>query len=117
MNKVVIIRVPETYRYKELGYSVFRIDRKTPVGNPYRMHDKSLAERDRVCDLYYHYFYCTLTEGTHTTFINYLHEMLKAHKQGKVALACWCVPLRCHGETIKEFIEHSDEQKANKDFN
>jgi hypothetical protein len=29
-----------------------RIDRRTPLGNPYPMRNESQAERDRVCDLY-----------------------------------------------------------------
>ena len=103
MEKIIIIRVPDTQKYVALGYAVVRIDRQTPVGNPFYMHNE--AERDTVCDQYKEYFNRKITEKTDTMFLDYLRTIYKLALQKPVALACWCAPKRCHGETIKAFIE------------
>lgn len=100
---IVIIRVPDTQKYEKLGYEVIRIDRKTPVGNPFYMRDES--QRDSVCDAYEAYFHSKVTEKKDQQFLDYLRMIYKLALQKPVALACWCAPKRCHGETIKKFIE------------
>lgn len=82
----------------------FRVDRASPVGNPFYMRDES--ERDTVCEKYETYFYEQL-EKNNVKFIEYLQMMLRALKQyGKLNLYCWCAPKRCHAETIKRWLEN-----------
>ena len=50
-----MIRVVNIRDYKpKAGETLIRIDRKTPLGNPFVMHNKS--ERDEVCEKYADYF-------------------------------------------------------------
>ena len=94
----------------------FRCDRKSPVGNPYTMHNES--ERDKVCEQYESLFDQTMHDNTlddNTVgplfnsnvgkFRAYIQEIVNFHNQhGHVTLACWCAPKRCHCETIKRWI-------------
>ena len=80
-----------------------RIDRASVLGNPFRMYDES--QRDLVCDKYKDYFYNQIK--TNKAFVEELLRLYNiAVKYGKLELYCWCAPKRCHGETIKEFIQN-----------
>ena len=79
----------------------FRVDRGTPVGNPFYMHDES--ERDKVCDKYELYFRKLITYSDRA--VNYLNSMLDAlRKYGHIELYCWCAPKRCHARTIRGWL-------------
>lgn len=81
---------------------MFKVDRTSPVGNPFYMRDES--QRDEVCDKYEAYFYKQLDYNSE--FAMYLRKMLSALKQyGRIQLYCWCAPKRCHAETIKAWLE------------
>ena len=73
------------------GDDLVRIDRKTPWGNPYRIR----THRDRavVIDLYRAHLRGLINQGVFTL------EALAA-LDGK-RLACWCAPLPCHGDVLK----------------
>jgi len=79
--------------------------RGSPVGNPFPMENQSLEERDRVCDKYRDWF--ENQEGINNpqlmTYLSYIEEIAK---QGNVNLGCYCAPLRCHCETIKEYLDN-----------
>jgi hypothetical protein len=102
-----LIRIVNIKSYAPLpGEVLIRIDRQTPVGNPYAMKDMSQAERDRVCDEYQKYFDEKMTANFDQSFITYIKNILSELRNGKkVALGCWCAPLRCHGLTIKAWLE------------
>lgn len=79
----------------------FRVDRHTPVGNPYYMHNES--EREMVCDKYEGYFHSRLLHSTEAQ--TYLQTMLDVrNKYGHIELFCWCAPRRCHAETIRNWL-------------
>ena len=82
---------------------VFLIDRRTPVGNPYPLDDE--ANRDEVCDKYQVWFDDKI-KVKDPKVMGYL-TALKTYllKNGKIILLCWCSPRRCHGETIKRWLE------------
>jgi hypothetical protein len=81
---------------------VFLIDRRTPVGNPYPLDDE--AERDKVCDEYENWFNTVgLKDPKVMAYLNTMKDYLAKH--GKIILLCWCSPKRCHGETIKRWLE------------
>ena len=78
-----------------------RVDRSTPVGNIYYMHDES--ERDKVCDEYELYFRKLITYSDRA--VDYLNSMLDALKKyGHIELSCWCAPKRCHAQTIRRWL-------------
>lgn len=91
----------------------FKIDRSSPLGNPFLMKNSSGIERDRVCDAFFCKFVELMnfseingTEKERQVYLNYLNEMIEVHKKyGKLRLFCWCAPLRCHGITIKNYLE------------
>lgn len=100
---IIIINLHNADRYNELDdYQVIEVDRTSPVGNPFTM--RSEEERNLVCDKYEKYFQLKVADKTDIAFMQYLRNIWRAHKQGPVALACWCAPKRCHAETIRNFI-------------
>jgi hypothetical protein len=78
-------------KYAEEHGKYVRCDRFSDFGNPFEM-DKD-GERDEVCDNY---------EQHYLPFKPSIHKQLVKLK-GK-ALGCWCAPLRCHCDTLKELI-------------
>ena len=79
------------------GTLVLYCGRGSVLGNPHVMQNNSKAERDRVCDLYEKQF-PTLHQKSECYWII---EKLKRHP---VALQCFCVPKRCHCETVVKWI-------------
>lgn len=78
----------------------FRVDRKSPLGNPFR----ESGSRDAVCDMYEEHFHSVMLKDSGVQ--RYLDRIIEAHRvYGGVNLFCWCVPLRCHAETIKRYLE------------
>lgn len=86
-----------------------KIDRQSVLGNPFHMHMES--QRDDVCDQYkkYHADQMTTDHPSGKAFQEEMHRLLELYKQHEqIRLFCWCVPKRCHGETIKAWLdEHS----------
>lgn len=81
----------------------FRVDRESPVGNPFHM--KVESERNLVCEKYEQYFSKQMLDET-SELHKYVSLMEIAYNEGdNINLWCWCAPLRCHAETIKKYIE------------
>jgi len=85
-----------------------KVDRSSPVGNPYEIKDyrevfkKELDCRDYVCKLYEREFE-RLREIPF--FEAYLQSLVRIYERhGRLRLWCWCAPKRCHAETIKHWI-------------
>lgn len=96
-------------RYEKPKYNYdFRIDRVTPVGNPFFM--KSEKERDIVCDRYELWFKSKVKLVIDSSnFRKYLDDMIITYcKYKKIRLFCWCSPKRCHGETIKNYLMQNE---------
>ncbi len=82
----------------------FRVDRKSILGNPFVLN--RINKRDYVCDKYQKYFDIYIQIKPNSTFVSTLQELLSTYQQyNKLRLFCWCAPLRCHGETIKKWLE------------
>lgn len=90
----------------------FLIDRRTPVGNPFILENADDdVKRDEVCDKYEEWFHKEgLKNERVQKYLDKLLEHLKSH--GRLVLLCWCIPKRCHGETIKRWIESEILQKG-----
>lgn len=78
------------------------IGRGSPLGNPFVMKNSSPAERDRVCNAYEVWF----EENKETEKVaKELKRLYKLSQKGDLILGCFCYPKRCHGDTIKKFLE------------
>ena len=82
----------------------FNCDRRSPLGNPYRMtHEKY---RDHVCDNYEEYFPRMLNPDVSPPgFLEFLSEILEKAKKEDITIGCWRAPKRCHCDTIKNYVE------------
>jgi len=81
-----------TIRYAENKGLFMRADRFSDWGNPFEM-DKD-GTRDEVCNYFAEYYL-----PFKRSLLNQLHKL-----KGK-ALGCWCAPLRCHCDTLKQLVD------------
>jgi len=80
------------------------IGRGSPLGNPFAMKGMSQEERDRVCDAYIGWFneqIHMMNPVVHTE----LSRIYQLALTQPITLGCFCAPKRCHGETIKAFLD------------
>ena len=76
--------------------------RPTPLGNPFNVSNES--QRDWSCDQYKIWFDKRVAEKNQPV-MNMLDSLVRQYKQtGHLILICWCAPLRCHTETIRDYI-------------
>lgn len=86
------------------GEIAIRVDRQSPLGNPFQMKDDSFKERERVCDLYEDWFFRKLA-AQDRTICNQINNIVDAClSKDTVYLCCWCFPERCHTETIRSAL-------------
>ena len=72
------------------------------LGNKFKM--KSESDRDLVCNEYAKWFE-TQIKSSNSLVLNELRRIYKLALKKDIALGCWCYPKRCHGETIKKFLD------------
>jgi hypothetical protein len=80
-----------------------RIDRASPLGNPFYM--KSEAQRNEVCDKYEKWFASQISNKQSKVYIEIVRLYKLARDGNHLNLQCWCAPKRCHGDTIKRFLD------------
>jgi len=100
-----MIRVVNKYTHVRTDNEiVVSVMRGSDLGNPFHMHDKSDAERNRVCDLYIGWLrnQYTIVDSPARRELERLADIAYA---GDLALQCCCAPMRCHAETVKAAIE------------
>lgn len=85
------------------GTSGEYIGRPSPLGNPFYMNNEAM--RDLVCDKYKDWFEKKLKDRD-PAVLNELRRLHALGKQGPVKLVCYCAPRRCHGDTIKAFLDN-----------
>lgn len=93
------IRVVNKKNWTGAGYNC---GRPSILGNPFRIGVD--GTRDEVIEKYRVWFKDALVSNVavQTEF----RALVQAYKDfGELILICWCKPLRCHGDIIKEFIE------------
>lgn len=81
---------------KSKNYDVY-IGRGSIWGNPYRIKNKSIEERNKVCNLYEQYFW-------NSGLYKYIYKL-----KNKI-LSCHCKPLRCHGDYLVYIANLSDNE-------
>lgn len=87
------------------GETVLRIDRVNKVlGNPHRMHyANNEQERTRVINAYVQDSELDWrVGGPRRAAIEALAARVAAGE--RIALACWCTPLRCHGDWLAQRV-------------
>lgn len=93
------------------GPNSFYIGRGSVLGNPYtHIKDRKtkaiyeVKDRDEAIDRYSDYF--DLMYGSNIAYTKAIDEIYDLYKKGEdVYLGCFCKPLRCHGDIIKEKLE------------
>ena len=78
----------------------FYIGRGSVLGNPYPITD--IDSRDSVCDKYEVWFE---QNKDRPDVKEYLNKILAKARLGSVSLGCFCKPQRCHGDTIKQWLD------------
>lgn len=85
------------------------IGRGSPLGNPFVM--QSEEDRDFVCDKYQEWFDAQINRKNEVV-LKELRRIYNIAKHQDVILGCYCYPKRCHGETIKRFLDkYLDKEK------
>jgi hypothetical protein len=80
---------------------LIKVDRSSILGNPFIMKNES--ERNKVCDLYDNYFYNKIDEQDEK-FVDELDRIIDLADTNNIALGCWCIPKRCHAQTILNYV-------------
>jgi len=96
-----MIRVINLRERKE-DCNTIRIDRGTPLGNPFKMKDES--ERDRVIAKYRVWLWQKIQDHDAQVLAE-LKKIIHIEKvKGVVYLGCWCSPKKCHGSVVRNCI-------------
>ena len=103
-----MISVVNKYKHKPTPNDVM-IGRPSIFGNPYSHMENTqalyrVANRDEAVDKYREYI--LLRRQHDSIFASKLQELANKAKQGDINLVCYCHPLRCHGQILKELLEN-----------
>jgi len=101
MNKILIINKKNK---NEGNYLKFYIGRPSVLGNPFEISEHRGITRTGVIREYREYLREHIIQGNQQMCAELL-RMHNALKEGDIALECWCAPMMCHGEVIKEYLE------------
>jgi len=102
MEVIGLIEICNLRKEKPTSPCDVKVDRSSVLGNPFPMFNES--KRDLVCEKYKDYFYNSLIYKPEAS--KELQRLIAIHNEyGTLRLFCWCFPKRCHGETIKEYLE------------
>jgi len=93
-----MIKIENKRTYKGDGYY---IGRPCPLGNPFPVDAKT--SRAKAISQYREWLKQRLLGDNPTAkAFRVLVDHYREH--GELTLICWCAPLQCHGEVIREFI-------------
>ena len=102
------IKIGNIRTFKPDGSIAIKVDRTSPLGNPFYMCNESV--RDYVCARYEEYF-----NAPHPIIFNdELNRIVELARTNDITLLCWCYPKRCHAETIKRYVEDRLEKENSK---
>lgn len=95
------ISIHNLRKEKPIRVNDVKVDRSSVLGNPFLL--SSELQRDQVCDKYANWLSEQVKNKTNAYYeLVRLKAMLQVH--GELRLFCWCVPKRCHAETIREAL-------------
>lgn len=97
--------IPTVTVGKKWSKGAIYIGRGSVFGNPFRIPSNGREDlRDSACDSYESYFrHRVLTDAAFEIQLESLVQIAKL--EGHLTLGCYCSPKRCHGETIKRYID------------
>lgn len=100
-HPVLIVSLRKGATKAPVEYTTVVVDRTTPLGNPFIMHGE--ADRSVVCQQYRRWLHQAWNDQG--AVFHALEELRRRYNAGeKLALACWCAPLQCHAESIRDYI-------------
>ena len=83
----------------------------SPLSNPFFITKD--RPRQMVVDLYKRWLFNEYAKGQGAAF-DELHRIAKLVREGQdIKLVCWCAPLACHADIIKQVVEWINEHKTN----
>lgn len=85
------------------GPGAHYIGRGSPLGNPFVIGKD--GGREAVCEKYQSWFEDQVRNRNPAVLQELYNIQTEAQSHGWVKLGCFCAPQRCHGETIKAFLE------------
>ena len=72
------------------------------LGNPFLL-DRTRNSRNKVCDQYARWLHDEVDKlSPRYHELERIRQIYKKH--GRLRLFCWCAPLRCHAETIRDYL-------------
>ncbi len=103
MIKIINLATTKTDKYIYIGrYNKSINANKSLLANPYKIN--SLNSRESVLQKYKEWLFKNIEMKTQV--YDYLCYLQKLSKTQDIVLGCWCKPLDCHGDIIKEIIEN-----------
>jgi len=105
-----MINITVLNKYKmHKGTAGIYIGRGSPLGNPFVIGKH--GTRKEVIEAYRGYLKENIDNDT-PSIINALNDLAEAASTDEgVNLICFCKPVSCHGDVIKEFIEEALKEK------
>jgi hypothetical protein len=89
-------------------YTPVYIGRPSVLGNPYPVSTKTVQEHNRVCALYRVWLWEEIKKGILSPVYLELLKILEMARNDGVSLVCWCKPLPCHGDVVKNALIYLD---------
>jgi hypothetical protein len=78
------------------------IGRGSPLGNPYKI--TSTRTRAEACALYDTWLRNKISSADPAVIAELNRLLDKLEERGSLILGCYCVPLQCHGESIRHHL-------------
>lgn len=113
MGKIIVWNTngPDDYSTKPNNFYIGRLKQGNPLGNPFTHNGKrssiaklSFKTREEAIEAYKLYF--KRMYGTDEEITAAFDEIYERYKSGEdVYLQCFCHPLPCHGDFLKEELE------------
>lgn len=95
------------YVGKPIRFTIQGLIKHPCLANPFEM---SIYDRQTSARLYKDWLYEQISDGN-TKVVEALDDIMKAHKIHNVVLVCWCWPLKCHAEVIREYIKREETKR------
>lgn len=79
------------------------IGRGSPLGNPFPINNSSAMTRAVVIKMYHTWLTKKINDND-PVVCNELNRLVDLAQQGELKLQCFCAPLPCHGDVIKQVL-------------
>lgn len=93
-----MIRIENKRSYKGDG---FYVGRPSPLGNPFPVDAKTSRA---MAITQYREWLIERLRGENPTSKAFMVLVIYYREHGEMTLICWCAPLQCHSEVIREFV-------------